>query len=64
MTVDEAMVKSMLIYGLIAAVCVSQLGMIAFFAVGLRRLGPGWSREDRRWTQVKISEFACFLLLL
>lgn len=61
---DEAMVESRWIYGLTVAFCVSQLGMIAFFVVGLRRLGPGWSREEKRWAQVKISEYAWFLLLL
>ena len=61
---DELIVKSIVIYGLVAVVYLSWLGMVAFFVVGLRRLGSGWSRDERLWVQLKISEYAWLLLLL
>jgi hypothetical protein len=57
-------VRTLAIYGLVVVVYLSWLGMVAFFVVGLRRLGSGWSREEKLWAQLKISEYAWLLLLV
>jgi hypothetical protein len=62
--VDDVIVRSFVIYGLVVVAYLSWLGMVALFVVGLRRLGSGWSREERLWAQLKASGYAWLLLLL
>lgn len=61
---DEILVKSILIYGLVVGVYLSWLAMAGFLVVALRRLGSGWSRDQRLWTRLKILQHAWLLLFV